>query len=135
MSSTIMALGSGGAATVTTFVLFVGVRGKNKIQIDNEHVPYWAFGIGLLSANAGEAFQKIGVVGDNLARFEGSPALGGWQVGATAALATLAIFGLKARPWKDAILGAVAPSLYAAAGGLWAIPASIFTALISIVAS
>ncbi|MGW4695172.1 hypothetical protein ACWEO1_22650 [Kitasatospora cineracea] len=128
--SSLIALGTGGAATVTTMYLYVGVRGKNKIKVEDSHVPYWAFGIGLLSANAGTAFQNLAGIGQQLSEsFQGNAALGDWQTGATAALLTIAVFGLKPRPWKDALCGAVAPSLFAAAGGLWALPASVLTGL------
>ncbi|MFF7453062.1 hypothetical protein [Kitasatospora sp. NPDC008115] len=130
--SSLIAMGAGGAATVTTMYLYVGIRGKNKIKVDDDQVPYWAFGIGLLSANAGTAFQQLSGIGQQLgASFEGNAALGDWQTGATAALLTIAVFGLKPRPWKDALFGAIAPSLYAAAGGFWAIPASVLSGLIN----
>ncbi|MFI9784655.1 hypothetical protein ACIHEI_14280 [Kitasatospora sp. NPDC051984] len=125
--SSLIALGTGGAATVATFYLYVGVRGKNKIKVDDDHVPYWAFSIGMLSANAGTAFQQLAGVGTQLSdAFQNNAALGEWKVGATAALLTVAVFGLKPRPWKDALCGAIAPSLFAAAGGIWVLPASLF---------
>ncbi|WP_406090013.1 hypothetical protein [Kitasatospora purpeofusca] len=134
--SSIIALGTGGAATVTTMYLYVGIRGKGKINVDPDHVPYWAFGIGLLSANAGTAFKQFAGVGQQLSTsFQGNPALGQWETGATAALLTIAVFGLKPKAWKDAICGAIAPSLFAAAGGLWAIPASVVSGLITSVIS
>ncbi|MFI5649528.1 hypothetical protein [Kitasatospora sp. NPDC051705] len=130
--SSLIALGTGGAATVATFYLYVGVRGKNKINVQPEHVPYWAFGIGELAANAGTAFQQISGIGTQLSdAFKGNAALGDWQTGATAAILTIAVFGLKPKAWKDALCGAIAPSLFAAAGGLWVLPASIVSGLIS----
>ncbi|MFD5467047.1 hypothetical protein ACFWIQ_30115 [Kitasatospora sp. NPDC127059] len=130
--SSLIALGTGGAATVATMYLYVGVRGKNKINVQDDHVPYWAFGIGLLAANAGTAFQQLAGIGTQLSdAFQGNAALGDWQTGATAAVLTLAVFGLKPKPWKDALCGAVAPSLFAAAGGLWVLPSSIISGLIS----
>ncbi|MFI5644820.1 hypothetical protein [Kitasatospora sp. NPDC051705] len=130
--SSLIALGTGGAATVTTMYLYVGVRGKGKIKVKDDHVPYWAFGIGLLAANAGTAFQQLSGIGQQLSTaFEGNAALGEWKVGATAAVLTLAVFGLQPRAWKDALCGAVAPSLFAAAGGLWVLPSSILSGLIS----
>ncbi|MFE2346465.1 hypothetical protein [Kitasatospora cineracea] len=128
--SSLIALGSGGAATVTTFYLYVGIRGKNKIKVDPDHVPYWAFGVGLLAANAGTAFQQLAGIGQQLSTsLQGNAALGEWKTGATAAVLTIAVFGLKPRAWKDSLCGAIAPSLFAAAGGLWALPASILTGL------
>ncbi|MFI9333033.1 hypothetical protein ACIGZJ_36545 [Kitasatospora sp. NPDC052868] len=130
--STLIALGTGGAATVTTMYLYVGVRGKNKIKVDPDHVPYWAFGIGLLSANAGTAFQQLAGIGNQLSTsFQANAALGEWKTGATAAVLTIAVFGLKPRAWKDSLFGAVAPSLFTAAGGLWALPSSILSGLIT----
>ncbi|MFH8387679.1 hypothetical protein ACH4E7_43515 [Kitasatospora sp. NPDC018058] len=130
--SSLIALGTGGAATVTTMYLYVGIRGKNKITVDPDHVPYWAFGVGLLAANAGTAFQQLAGIGQQLSTsFQGNAALGEWQTGATAAVLTIAVFGLKPRAWKDALCGAIAPSLFAAAGGFWALPASVLTGLIT----
>ncbi|MEU1284350.1 hypothetical protein [Kitasatospora sp. NPDC005856] len=130
--SSLIALGAGGAATVTSAYLLVGIRGNNKITVAPDHVPYWSFGIGMLSANAGTAFQQLSGIGNQLgATFQGNAALGEWQTGATAALLTIAVFGFKPRPLKDVVCGAVAPSLFAAAGGFWALPASIFSGLIS----
>lgn len=135
-NSGIIALGSGGAAVVGSFTLFVGVRAQNQIKIDKEQVPYWAYGIGLLAANAGAAFSGLGTVGAQFTTaFQQANGLGEWKAGATAAMLTLAVFGLKARPWKDSLFGAIAPSVFLAAGGLWTffvtLPTSIITALVS----
>ncbi|MFE6868331.1 hypothetical protein ACFVFS_17415 [Kitasatospora sp. NPDC057692] len=130
--SSLIALGTGGAATVTTFYLYVGIRGKNKIDIKPDAVPYWSYGIGLLASNAGAAFQQLPTIGTQLnAAFQGNAAIGDWGPGATAAFATIAVFGLAPRAWKDALLGAISPSLFVYAGGLWAIPGSFFTSLIT----
>jgi hypothetical protein len=127
----LVSLGTGGAALITTFTLFVGVRGKNKIKIEKEHVPYWAYGIGLLSAGAGATFAGLDTVGHQFTTaFQQTNGLGEWKAGATAALLTLAVFGLKARPWKDAIFGAIAPSVFVAAGGLWVLPVTLPSGLL-----
>lgn len=131
----LIALGSGGAAAVASFTLFVGVRGKNKVKIDDDHVPYWAYGIGLLSAGAGTAFSSLDDVGAQFTNaFQQAHGLGEWKAGATAAILTLAVFGLKARPWKDALFGAIAPSVFLAAGGLWALPVTLPTGLLQAMA-
>ncbi|MFF2549167.1 hypothetical protein ACFVUY_42325 [Kitasatospora sp. NPDC058063] len=130
--SSLIALGSGGAATVATFYLYVGVRGKNKITVKPDNVPYWSYTIGLLASNAGAAFQQLPAIGTQLNQaFHGNATIGDWQPGATAALATIAVFGLAPRAWKDALLGAVSPSLFVYAGGLWAIPGSFFTGILT----
>jgi hypothetical protein len=127
----IIALGTGGAAVTLSFTLFVGVRGKNVIKIDKEHVPYWAYGIGLLSAGAGAAFSGLDTVGAQFTQaFAQARGLGEWKAGATASILTLAVFGLKARPWKDAIFSAIAPSVFTAAGGLWMLPVTLPTGLL-----
>lgn len=127
----LVAFGSGGAALVGTFTLFAGVRGNNKIKIDKEHVPYWAFGIGILATTAGAAFAGLGDVGTQVTiAFQQAKGVGEWKTGATAAILTVAVFGLKARPWKDSLCGAIAPSVYLAAGGLWALPGNILGALL-----
>lgn len=130
--SSLIALGTGGAATVATFYLYVGVRGNNKITVQKDNVAYWSYGIGLLASNAGAAFQQLPAIGQQFSQaFQDNPAIGEWKPGATAAIATLCVFGLKARPWKDAILGAISPSLFLYAGGLWAIPGSFFTGILT----
>lgn len=130
--SSLITLGAGGAATVTTMYLFVGIRGKGKINVKEDHVPYWAFSIGLLAANAGSAFKSLDTFGKELsAAFSGNPAIGEWKVGATAAALTIAVFGLQPRAWKDSLLGAIAPSLFTAAGGLWVLPTSILGGLLT----
>ncbi|WP_406093405.1 hypothetical protein [Kitasatospora purpeofusca] len=127
----IIALGSGGAACVTTFTLFVGVRGKNRIKIEKENVPYWAYGIGLLSAGAGAAFSSLGTVGTQFNQaFSQAGGLGEWKAGATAAVLTICVFGLKPRAWKDSIFGAIAPTVFTAAGGLWMLPVTLPTGLL-----
>lgn len=127
----LVALGSGGAALVGTFALFAGVRANNKIKIEKDHVPYWGYGIGLLASGAGAAFAGIGDVGTQVtAAFQQANGLGEWKTGATAAVLVIAIFGLKARPWKDSLCGAVAPSVFLAAGGLWALPVTISGSLL-----
>ncbi|MER7702303.1 hypothetical protein ABTX81_05310 [Kitasatospora sp. NPDC097605] len=122
----IIALGSGGAACVGTLTLLVGVRGNNKIKIDKEYVPYWAYGIGLLSAGAGAAFSNLGTIGNQFTQaFQQTNGLGEWKTGATAAVLTICVFGFKARPWKDALFGSIAPSVFTAAGGLWMLPVTL----------
>ncbi|MBV6697459.1 hypothetical protein KV557_10015 [Kitasatospora aureofaciens] len=127
----LVSLGAGGAALVGSFALLAGVRGNNKLKIDKEDVPYWSFSIGLIAAAGGTAFDGIPEVGNQFNQaFQQAHGLGEWKVGATAAVLTIAIFGLKARPWKDVPLGAIAPTVFTAAGGLWALPVTIFGALL-----
>ncbi|MFI1520631.1 hypothetical protein [Kitasatospora cineracea] len=130
--SSIIALGSGGAATVATFYLYVGVRGKNRIDVKPENVPYWSYAIGLLASNAGAAFQQLPSIAVQFNEaFQNNGAVGEWKPGATAAVATIAVFGLKQRAWKDALLGAISPSLFLYAGGLWAIPGTFITGILA----
>lgn len=127
----LVALGSGGAALVVAFLLVAGTRGNNKIKIDKEHVPYWAAAVGILAAAGGSALHSLGDVGAQVDHaFKQAGGLGEWKTGATAAVLTIAIFGLKARAWKDTLCGAIAPSVYLAAGGLWALPVTIAGSLL-----
>lgn len=127
----IIALGSGGAAVIGSFTLLVGIRAKNKIKIEKDYVPYWAYGIGLLSAGTGAAFKDLGTIGTQFTKaFQETNGLGDWKTGATAAFLTICVFGLKARPWKDALFGAIAPSVFTAAGGLWMLPVTLPTGLL-----
>lgn len=127
----LVALGSGGAALTVAFLLYAGIRGNNKIKIKPEHVPYWAFAVGILSAAAGTALSGIGDVGAQVDHaFKQAGGLGEWKTGATAAVLTIAVFGLKARAWKDTLCSAIAPGVYLAAGGLWALPVTILGSLL-----
>ncbi|RPE34770.1 hypothetical protein [Kitasatospora cineracea] len=130
--SSLIALGTGGAATVATFYLYVGIKGNNKIDVKPENVPYWSYAIGLLASNAGAAFQQLPSIGQQFNEaFQNNAAIGEWKPGATAAIATIAVFGLKPRAWKDGLLGAISPSLFLAAGGLWAIPGTFITGILT----
>ncbi|MFJ1797195.1 hypothetical protein [Kitasatospora griseola] len=130
--SSIVALGTGGLAACTSLYLYVGIKGENKITVKKENVPYWSFAIGTFAASAGNAFQQIAGIGHQIDQaFQGNNAIGEWQTGATAAALCIAAFGFKAKPLKDTICGAVAPSVFAAAGGLWALPASFFYPIVA----
>jgi hypothetical protein len=128
------AFGSGGACLAISTWLVVGHRGRGKLAAHHEdhHTAYWAIGLGMLSAGAGQAFSAPGKVGEAIthAVTSQSGAFGDVGVGAAAAVLTIVLFGTKPRPIMDIIFGSALPSVYAAAGGLWALPLTVVGSVI-----
>lgn len=129
MSELFGAFGSGGVCLVIALWVVIGHRGKGKLADKHEdhHTAWWMILFGVFAAGAGQAFSAPGRVGDAFthAFTSQSAAFGSVGVGAVAAFLTIVLFGTKPRPLLDSVLGATVPSVYAAAGGLWALPLTI----------
>jgi len=129
MGSLLGAFGSGGVCLAIAAWVILGSRKKEKQgrlahKHQDHHTAYWMITFGIFAASAGQAFTAPGQVGDALTKAftSQSQAFGNVGAGAVAALLTIVLFGTKPGVWKDSILGATVPSVYAAAGGLWAVP-------------
>ncbi|MGW4894559.1 hypothetical protein ACWEQL_20135 [Kitasatospora sp. NPDC004240] len=120
----LFALGINGAATVGLLFLISGARGAGRLRIKQDNIIYWAFGVGMLVTGTASAFSQIGTVGDTLSQSM-QTSMGGWGLGATAAVMVWAGFGLSANPWKDIVCGLISPGAFLAAGGIWALVPSI----------
>lgn len=128
MSQLFGAFGSGGVCLAIAAWVVIGHRGRGKLAQKHEdhHTAYWMILFGIFAAGAGQAFSAPGKIGDAITHaFTGSAAFGSVGTGAVAAVLTIILFGTKPRPVLDSILGATLPSVYAAAGGLWALPITI----------
>ncbi|GAA2946176.1 MULTISPECIES: hypothetical protein [Streptomyces] len=123
------AIGFTGAAVIMTAILILGARGDWKIKLSNEGVIACAFITGQLYAQAGETFAFVadmsGGLSDAIRGSFGSS--GNIGAGAVALLVCLLIYGLEPSKFRNAALALMLPSLFTAAGGLFA----TFTNLIS----
>lgn len=123
------AIGFTGAAVAMTILLILGARGAWKIKLSHEAVIAVAFVTGQLYAQAGETFAFVGDMSGGLSEaISGSfGQSGNIGAGAVALTVCLIIYGLKPSKFRNAILAMMLPSLFTAAGGLFA----TFTNLIS----
>lgn len=129
MGSLFGAFGSGGVCLAIAVWVVIGHRGKGKLAAKHEdsHTAWWMIAFGLFAATAGQVFSAPAQVGQAFthAFTSQSAAFGQVGVGAVALILTLVLFGTKPRPLLDSVLGATVPSVYAAAGGLWALPLTV----------
>jgi hypothetical protein len=134
------AFGSGGICLCIAVWVFLGSRKKDKQgklaqKHDAEHTAWWMIIFGIFAAGAGQlgaAPAQIGTAFTNALNAQNT-SIGSVGPGAAALLITLFLFGTKPRPWKDSILGMTVPSIYAAAGGLWALPITIAAGILKAV--
>ncbi|GAA2129873.1 hypothetical protein GCM10009760_01620 [Kitasatospora kazusensis] len=126
------AFGSGGLCLAIAVWIILGSRkaekqGKLAKKHKGEHTAWLMIVFGIFAAGAGQAFSAPGTVGDTLthALTSQNQAFGNVGAGAVAAILTIVLFGTKPGPWKDSILGSTVPSVYAAAGGIWALPLTV----------
>ncbi|MFJ9459168.1 hypothetical protein ACIRST_29285 [Kitasatospora sp. NPDC101447] len=124
--------GSGGLCLAIAVWIILGSRkaekqGKLAKKHKDEHTAWLMIVFGIFAAGAGQAFSAPGTVGEGLthALTSQSTAFGNVGAGAVAAVLTLVLFGTKPTPIKDSVLGATVPSVYAAAGGIWALPLTV----------
>ncbi|WP_441251474.1 hypothetical protein [Kitasatospora sp. McL0602] len=133
MGSMFGAFGSGGVCLAIAVWIVIGHRGKGKLAAKHEdhHTAWWMIIFGIFAAGAGQAFSAPATVGAALTHTATqSAAFGNVGVGAVAAVLTIVLFGTKPRPLLDSVLGATVPSVYAAAGGLWALPLTVVGSVI-----
>ncbi|MFE2498851.1 hypothetical protein [Streptomyces scopuliridis] len=123
------AIGFTGGAVVMTVFLIVGARGAWKIKLGNVGVIVVGFITGQLYAQAGETFAFLddmsGGLSEAIRSSFGSQAHFG--AGAVAILVSVLLYGLKPSKIRNGALSMMTPSLYTAAGGMFA----TFTHLIS----
>lgn len=133
MSELFGAFGSGGVCLAIAVWIIIGQKGKGKLaeKHETEHIAYWMILFGICSAGAGQAFSAPATVGAAFTHaVTQSAAFGNVGVGAVALILTIVLFGTKPRPLMDAVLGSTVPSVYAAAGGLWALPLTVVGSVI-----
>lgn len=122
MNQVFGAVGFTGAAVVMTVFLILGSRGGWKIKLSNEGVVPAAFITGQLYAQAGQNFAFLNDVSGGLseaiqASFGNS---GQFGAGGVAMLIVLFVYGMKPNKLRNGVLCLLLPSLFTAAGGLFA---------------
>lgn len=135
MTSLLGAFGSGGICLTIALWVILGHRknrGRLAMRHEHHHTAWWAIVFGVFAAGAGQAFSAPQQVGHAFTQAftNQTGAFGNVGVGAVAAILTIILFATKPHLLKDAVIGATIPSVYAAAGGLWALcPTVIGSAL------
>ncbi len=116
-------LGTGGAALVVTVLLILGVKGRGNHKLSHEAAGAIGFIAGTLYLAAGQIWAFAGSMTTSVTSIVSGPKgmFGDVGLGAVA-LVLFAWWWLgKPRPGKAALLGVMSGSLFAAAGGIWAI--------------
>ncbi|MFF6852770.1 hypothetical protein [Streptomyces antimycoticus] len=124
------AIGFTGGAVVMTAFLVLGARGAWKIKLNNEGVISAGFITGQMYAQAGETFAFLDDMSGGLSeaiRSSFDSRAANFGAGAVALLMTVLLYGLKPNKLRNGVLSMMTPSLYTAAGGLFA----TFTHIIS----
>ncbi|WP_432158027.1 hypothetical protein [Streptomyces sp. bgisy153] len=116
------AIGFTGGAVVMTAFLIVGAQGKWKIKLSQEGVIAAAFITGQLYAQAGETFSFVGDMSGGLSQaIQTSFGSGAnFGAGAVAILMCILLYGLKPSKFRNGLFALMLPSMFTAAGGLFA---------------
>ncbi len=133
MTAILGTVGFGGLALGITMYLILGLRGKGKIKCDVDNAPIWGFVAGVLYSLAGGSWSAADTAGKAFSTAFASPGASVGNIGpaGVALVLVLFVYGTKPRPFVDSVCGIVAPSLFLAAGGLWALPVTVLTGFIS----
>ncbi|MEU6290332.1 hypothetical protein [Streptomyces sp. NPDC046988] len=117
------AIGFTGAAVVMTAFLILGARGGWKIKLSHEGVIITAFITGQLYAQAGETFSFVADMSGGLSQAIQSsfgPNSNYFGAGAVALLVCVLLYGMKPSKFRNGLLGLMLPSMFTAAGGIFA---------------
>lgn len=114
-------LGAGGAALAITVFLIVGVKGKKKIKLDADQAAVGGFVAGVLYGAAASVWSTAESVSLGLAEAVRGAGVGNVGMGAVALLLVILIYGVRMKPGAAALAGIAAASIFAAAGGIWAV--------------
>ncbi|MFJ6215023.1 hypothetical protein ACIQGZ_17060 [Streptomyces sp. NPDC092296] len=114
-------LGASGAALAATAVLVIGVRGKGRFKLTQHQAAICGLVAGTLYAAAQAVWSAPGSIADGLSQAVSGSVGGNVGAGAIAVVLTVVLYGGKLRPGWAAVGGIATASVYAAAGGIWAI--------------
>lgn len=122
-------LGASGAALASTFLLVSAVKGKHKIKLVKQHqIAGLGLVTGTLYATAAGIWNAPTSISNGLAAaLQGAPG-GTVGMGAVAVILTAIIYGFKLRPAWAAVYGVAAATIYAEAGGIWALGSQVLAA-------
>lgn len=134
MTSLFGAFGSGGLCLAIAVWVILGSRknrGKLAEKHKRDHTAWWMILFGLFATAGGQAFSAPATAGQAFTQaITGQSVFGTVGGGAVALIVTLILFALPPNTYKDVIFGSILPSIYAAAGGLWALPLVIAGSII-----
>ncbi|MFE2945237.1 hypothetical protein ACFXKG_40365 [Streptomyces sp. NPDC059255] len=118
-------LGASGAALAVTVILVLGVKGKKKLKFDQMQAAIVGLIAGTLYATAASIWSTPGNVTAGLAQAIQGGVGGNVGMGAIAVCIVAIIYGANLKPRTSAFLGIAAASVFAAAGGLWALVSTV----------
>lgn len=131
------AIGFAGLAVAATAFLVLGARGAWLIKLDHLGVIITGFIVGQLYAQAGQDFACVGDVSGSLSQAVQSSFghRANFGAGAVALIVCLLLFGLKPRKIQNGALSMMAPTLFTAAGGSFAIVTHLISNLLATLVS
>ncbi|WP_191878728.1 MULTISPECIES: hypothetical protein [Streptomycetaceae] len=116
-------VGISGLALASGLLLFLGVRGSDRMKLDRDKAGGWGIAFGTLAVAAGELWGDVvrGISEVPTSVIQGS-GLGSIGLGGVAlALSILTFFPKWKKTLWPALLGISAGVIYGQAGGIWAI--------------
>lgn len=128
-------VGISGLALASGLLLFLGVRGSDRMKLDRDKAGGWGIAFGTLAVAAGELWGDVvkGISEVPTSVIQGS-GLGNIGLGGVALALSILTFVPK---WKKtlwpALLGISAGVIYGQAGGIWAIGVGLVLKLAAIV--
>ncbi|MFJ6501662.1 hypothetical protein [Streptomyces virginiae] len=128
-------VGISGLALASGLLLFLGVRGSDRMKLDRDKAGAWGIAFGTLAVAAGELWGDVvkGISEVPTSLIQGS-GLGNIGLGGVALALSILTFVPK---WKKlvwpALLGISAGVIYGQAGGIWAIGVGLVLKLANIV--
>ncbi|MCX4547235.1 hypothetical protein [Streptomyces sp. NBC_01565] len=128
-------VGISGLALASGLLLFLGVRGSDRMKLDRDKAGGWGIAFGTLAVAAGELWGDVvkGISEVPTSVIQGS-GLGNIGLGGVALALTILTFFPK---WKKtlwpALLGISSGVIYGQAGGIWAIGVGLVLKLAHIV--
>jgi hypothetical protein len=131
------AIGFTGGAVVMTAFLIVGAQGKWKIKLSHEGVIAAAFVTGQLYAQAGETFSFVADMSGGLSQAIRSSfgSAGTFGAGGVALLMCVLLYGLKPSKFRNGLFALMLPTMFTAAGGVFATVTHLFSNLTGTVVS
>ncbi|MFJ6941173.1 hypothetical protein [Streptomyces sp. NPDC101132] len=127
-------VGISGLALASGLLLFLGVRGSDRMKLDRDKAGGWGIAFGTLAVAAGELWGDVvrGISEVPTSVIQGS-GLGNIGLGGVAlALSILTFFPKWRRTLWPALLGISAGVIYGQAGGIWGIGVGLVLKLANI---
>lgn len=110
---------TGGSALIVTAVLILGVRGKGEFKFSRLQAAAVGLLAGVLYGATGRLQSAEAGIAPNVQHTLSRGPFGDVGMGAVAIVIVVIIYGTALKPRYTALLGIVAASVFAAAGGVW----------------